>query len=80
MSNKWKSLIISIIIYQVIFSIITLSLIHYSHWMQLNGPDFADHWYQFKTTRPLKIYKLVLGITLLILIVFNIFMFKKDKH
>lgn len=79
MEKKWRILIISIIIYQLILTLMMLKLDHYAQWLHFNFSEFPDTWITGGGTAPMRSALMWLGVTLLILIGVNIYHFRSSR-
>lgn len=82
MDTKWKTLIISICIYQIILTLVILKLAQYSQWLYFGDSDavkVSTKWYEGGITAPMEESLIWLGVVLLLLIGINIYSFKAKK-
>jgi hypothetical protein len=82
MNTKWKALVISIVIYQIVLTIVVLKLAHYSQWLYFSDSQavsLSRNWYEGDVTLNMLEALIWLGGTLLILITANIYFYKKGK-
>ena len=82
MKTKWKVLLISIVIYQVILTFIILDLAHYSQWLYFENSvvKLSYNWYEGNVTAPMRNALIWLGVIFVILCIVNLYQFlKKDK-
>lgn len=82
MKKKWKTLLISIVIYQIVLTLIFLKMSHYSLWIHFNGSqgNFPMHWYEGPRTIPMIKSLLWLGVVFFALLIWNVIEFKKNRN
>ena len=80
MHLKWKVLIGSIIVYQIVLTHVVLKLAQYSQTLYFSSEIGITHrWYEGGMTVPMRSSVIMLGVVLVSVIVINVLVFKLKK-
>lgn len=82
MDRRWKTVLISVVIYQFVLTLLVLKLTHYNQWLHFNsdGGDFLTlKWYGGRISRPMEESLIWLGALLVLLVIWNIIVFRRHK-